>query len=81
MNPKFKVGDKVKVGDRSGEVVECRQTGPAGGDCVYSVRVPAGPKEDGRKADHEFDTLGCVPEADLEKAGDHKPDPHARKPH
>lgn len=61
MAGKFKVGDRVTVGDRAGEVVEAR-------DGLYSVKVPALALPDGGDPDHEFDTLGAVPEGEIRGA-------------
>lgn len=64
MTAKFKLGQKVKVGDREGVVAEAS---PREGGVLYSVRCPAPPKPDGTPADHEFDTLGCVREDEIAK--------------
>ena len=52
--PKFEVGDKVKVEDQEGEITE---VGSAGDDHHYSVKLTDG-----------INTLGCVPEATIAKA-------------
>src|SRR5438128_729321 len=65
--PKFKLGDKVKLGDREGEVVEVATHDDdwrkAGGEQLYSVKCPVQ-----EKADHTHDTLGCVKESELSHA-------------
>ncbi len=79
--PKFKVGDKVTYGGQQCEVITVGQHDEhwlAGHPQLYGVRLPgwtktpAGtsfvytcPDGTGAVRDHEFETVGCVPESEL----------------
>ncbi len=62
--PKFKLGDKVKVGDREGEIVDVAAHDAdwfkADLEQLYCVKCPVL-----EKADHTHDTLGCVKESEI----------------
>ncbi len=63
--PKYKLGDKVTLDGRKGEVVDvCPHDADwfaAGGEQLYGVKVPAA-----KGQDHTHDTLGGVKESELE---------------